>query len=449
MRLPFRTRWHVFVLSFFLWAAGVVGLWHITPVGPREDWQLPADEMIRGILSDDRTLVTIPRWGNPATPVRLRDIGSGRLRATHVGPHGDTFLRVCVAGTKDLLLVHERVKGTDANTESYGLRVHDAWSWKEIASFSRELPAGRTSWSSWVLSSDGRTTAFVTYEKGQPRVECREVASGLLLHQIPDCAGPLVFSPDGRRLVAVQGSSGLIFDAATGQELARLTQPNGYDPIQDLEFSPDGSLLLQRFDVFEVATGKRRFGLHAYGSAFTPDGREVAILTRLPPDDSDLRWLAYYDVATGQERVERRVPLFDDLDPGSRLRKGTPDGRWLFTEGTSAIRQPTSVERWVGKLPGFQTWGETRVSRAFVLVEAATGREIMRGAGRPVMCTSDGQYMLSLSEDLRYQLWDLPPRKPLRWLLLLAGVWSIVVFFLAWWSARLMTPSSRAPPGSR
>jgi hypothetical protein len=61
--------------------------------------------------------------------------------------------------------------------------------------------------------------------------------------------------------------------------------------------------------------------------------------------------------------------------------------------------------------PGLLTWGETRVSRAFVLVEAATGREIMRGAGRPVMCTSDGQYMLSLSEDLRYQLWDLPPRK--------------------------------------
>jgi hypothetical protein len=201
--------------------------------------------------------------------------------------------------------------------------------------------------------------------------------------------------------------------------------------------------LLQRFNVFDVATGKRRFGLHAYGSAFTPDGREVAILTMLPPYDSDLRWLAYYDVATGQERIERRVPLFDDLDPSSRLGKGTPDGKWLFTEGRSAIRQPTSVERWVGKLPGLQTWGETRESRAFVLVEAATGREIMRGAGWPVMCTSDGQYMLSRTEDIRYQLWDLPPRKPLRWLLLLASVWSIAVPLLAGWSTRLMTRSSR------
>jgi hypothetical protein len=92
--------------------------------------------------------------------------------------------------------------------------------------------------------------------------------------------------------------------------------------------------------------------------------------------------------------------------------------------------------------PGLRTWGEIRESRAFVLVEAATGREIVRGAGRPVMCTADGQYMLSRTEDLRYQLWDLPAHKPLRWLVLLASVWSIAVSFLAWWSARLMTPSS-------
>ena len=274
-------------------------------------------------------------------------------------------------------------------------------------------------------------------------MECREVASGLLLHQISDCTGPLVFSPDGRRLVAVQGSSGVIFDAATGQELARLTQPNGYDLSRPLEFSRDGSLLLQRWHVFDVATGKCRFRVPAYGSAFTPDGRDVAVLTILPPYDSDLRWLAYYDVTTGQERVERRVPLFDDLDPGSRLRKGTPDGRWLFAEGASAIHQPTSVERWLGKLPALQNWGETRESRAFVLVEASTGREIMRGAGWPVMCTSDGQYMLSRTEDIGYQLWDLPAHKPLRRLILLASVWSIAVFFLAWSSARLMTPSSR------
>jgi hypothetical protein len=431
------------VLAFSFWAAGVVSLWQITPVGPREDWQLPADEMIRGILSDDRTLVTTFRWGSPTSPVRLRDIGSGRLRATHVGPHGDVFLRVCVAGNKDLFLVHERAKGTDVSMETYRLRVHDAWSWKEIASFTCRLPAGRNAGPSWVLTSDGRTTAFVTYERGHPRVECREVASGLLLHQIPDCTGPLVFSPDGRRLVAVQGSSGLIFDAATGQELARLTPSNGYDPVQDLEFSPDGSLLLQRWHVFDVATGKRRFRVPAYGSAFTPDGRDVAVLTMLPPYDSDLRWLAYYDVATGQERVERRVPLFDDLDPSSRLKKGTPDGRWLFTEGRSAIHHPTSVQRWIGKLPGLQAWGETRESRAFVLVEAATGREIVRGAGWPVMCTSDGQYMLSRTEDIRYQLWDLPAHKPFRRLILLASVWSIAVSFLAWWSARVMTPSSR------
>src|SRR5437764_111932 len=80
-----------------------------------DGWQPPRDEFACGFLRDGRTLVTVPRsasgnrrMGTPETgPVRLWDIDTGRLRASHFSPE-DVFDRVLVNQALDMLCVQQR-----------------------------------------------------------------------------------------------------------------------------------------------------------------------------------------------------------------------------------------------------------------------------------------------------------------------------------------------------
>ena len=99
------------------------------------------------------------------------------------------------------------------------------------------------------------------------------------------------FSPDSRRVVSAdEGGDVRVWDAATGEELARLHL--GGDVLQ-ADFSPDGSLARRRNDKGKGSSGgggpasgsppHRAFGLD--GAVFGPDGRLVA----LPGDDGTIR----------------------------------------------------------------------------------------------------------------------------------------------------------------
>src|SRR5438105_2752078 len=118
MRLNLRIPRGMIPISVIVCGAGVIGLWQVIPVGPREGWGLPTDEVVRGLLGDDRTLLTTPRLERSTNPIRLRDLGSGRLLASHYGADGDAAVRMFVCGSKDLIGVHERIASLDSNTEN-------------------------------------------------------------------------------------------------------------------------------------------------------------------------------------------------------------------------------------------------------------------------------------------------------------------------------------------
>ncbi len=94
MNNPIRELRPFWIALGFAWLAGLALIWWLIPVGPREGWQPPANEFVSGFLNDGRTLVTIPRsasgnriMGTTETgPIRLWDIETGELRATHCGP---------------------------------------------------------------------------------------------------------------------------------------------------------------------------------------------------------------------------------------------------------------------------------------------------------------------------------------------------------------------------
>jgi WD40 repeat protein len=452
---PLGTAQSVCLVSVLVWTAGVVGIWWLIPVGPRQGWQPPAEESDRGFLSDGRTLVTLS-GSKPSDLVHLWDIDTGRLRTTTISPSGGQVAGLLVSESRDLLQVF--------HPEAHRLSLNDATTGTEVASFPCQLTnvlsqPFRAFVRLCVLSPDGRTTAFVTSHQGQPCVEWYEVASGRLLHRLPGCLGPVRFSPDSRRLALVAGWSLVIVDVSTGQEILRLNPPvpqmkryvDWLDPPNGApwpqEFSGDGSLLLDgHCNVWDLATGTRRFGLQEIyqdNPTFTPDSRELVAWGASASEC----WLAYYDVATGQELVDRRVPLLGRWSRQMSPWNLRPCGQWLIATGVTDIRKPGAVGQKLGALGqwlGFPSWGRERRFNAYVLVETETGREVGRGEGNAWACTPDGRCLVVGSNYGAVALWDVPARKSF---FLAAAVWSVALALITWRVCRTK-PSSRVSMGA-
>jgi hypothetical protein len=456
VRLPFRSTRGLLAFAIVLWAAGVAGIWWLIPVGQPlpEGW-------FAGFLSDGRTLVTVSHQmrpdQEPASLVHLLELDSGNLRTIRLSGPAVQGAGLLNSESHDLLKI--------VHADTRVVSLYDARTGNEVASFPRPLadlyPKDFAVFIQlWVLSPDGHTTAFVNPDEKRPSVEWYDVGSGRLLCRLPGCRGPALFSPDSKRLAVVDGSSLAILDVATGRETLRLdpTQvkkfksgfwglpqhlpPNGEDWPQ--EFSPDGSLLLDGYqNVWEVATGRRRFGLPGiffWNLTFTPDSKALVVWDSAGSDS----WLAYYDAATGQEWPERRTPLLKRLDsirpPWHHLKA---QGQCLLAGDRIVIRKPTTFEKGLAKFTGYEGLGEDRTSPVSVLVEAQTGREILRSDHAVWACTPDGRYLVGMDDYGVPRLWENPPRKPLPLLLILAGAWSIGLALLVWW--RVERKSFRAP----
>jgi WD40 repeat protein len=290
----------------------------------------------------------------------------------------------------------------------------------------------------WILSNDGQTTAFVTWEGTSLSVVVCDVRSGKKLSVLPDCGAVIHFSPDGRLLAASREKEILVFEIPSGREIARYVPPPGFQaPFSPEAFSPDGKLLLDNnCNVWEIDTGARRFSvpnIRFNASMFSPDGKWLIVVE---PGD----WLAYYDAATGMELPERRRCL-SALNARMTLSSGLPDGSRIIACGYSQIPTHGQIRSGLMKLPfvggngALLRFFEDKWITTFVLMETDTGREIARGNVRTWMCTPDGRYLLSDSYHV-CELWDIPPRKPLRWLLPLIAAWSatfgVTVIFVTW-----------------
>jgi hypothetical protein len=236
----------------------------------------------------------------------------------------------------------------------------------------------------------------------------------------------------------------------TGRELARLKPPERTGRPGELwpkQFSPDGTRLLDGdSNVWDVGTGTVRLavpGVHSNSSWLTPDGQALVVVNKAPSGS----WLAYYDLTTGQEQAARRVPLAAGEPAGFWLGPATQDGRFLRVSLPPQTWVPPSpAVQWLSRLPGLGRLGHGQTIDAFVLVEAATGREVGRGNCPAWACTDGGRYVLSRSHDEVCQLWDVPPRKPWRRLLPVWAAWTSAIGLPGWWLFRRALRASRAAP---
>lgn len=130
----------------------------------------------------------------------------------------------------------------------------------------------------------------------------------------------LAYAPSRSRIAVV--------DTDTGEVLTRIAIPDR-DPVESIELSADGSLLLARTGetLFAFESERKRLawqvGIATSAAAISPDGRRVAAITEPDPPRGESR-LMLIDARTGQER---RLPAglgqFSDV-------AWSPDGRWLL-----------------------------------------------------------------------------------------------------------------------
>jgi WD40 repeat protein len=218
-----------------------------------------------------------------------------------------------------------------------------------------------------------------------------DVLTGQQLAAISGPAGYVsgaIFSPDGRRIVAIVDGTVGVWEAATGQELTQL--PGFIGNLSGAVFSPDGGRVVTEVDddtarVWDTATGRELAVLAGHAgtvnsAAFSPDGNRIVTAS----DDNTAR---VWDAATGQEVAT--LSGHTGTVTGAAF---SPDGRRLVTlsheEGAARV------------------W------------DAATGRELSTFPGHTINVTSavfspDGAHVVLCTDSDTAQVWDAATGQPL------------------------------------
>lgn len=216
-----------------------------------------------------------------------------------------------------------------------------------------------------ILPAPGRATS-VAFSPAEPllaigrdsRVHLVDAVTGKLLRLLAghaDQVNDVAFSPDGSLIAtASDDNTARIWDTATGRHLATL---KGHDNLVGaVAFSPDGSLIATASDdrtarTWETATGIHRttFNGHKHwvrSVAFSPDGTLIATASR---DGTARTW----DAATGTQKVTfsghtawvRRVAFSPD---GSLIATASRDSTARIWETETGIRRTTLIEHYEG-----------------------------------------------------------------------------------------------------
>src|SRR5207253_2311961 len=94
-------------------------------------------------------------------------------------------------------------------------------------------------------------------------------------------------------------------------------------------------------------------------------------------------WLAYYDLASGKEQLERRIPLIS-YPPGLRncpvhmLHRANRSANLIRVDVTPEEILPGTVSRWLSKIPGTERLPKRHSEHVGIVIDVDAGRELMR-----------------------------------------------------------------------
>jgi WD40 repeat protein/uncharacterized membrane protein len=229
----------------------------------------------------------------------------------------------------------------------------------------------------------------------------------------------IAFSPDGEMLAAVSGSSVILSDTTTGNEIARLSHAGS---VKDLSFSPDSAYVATASDdhtariwAVDGTEVSRLIENWALVVGFSPDGRRLVTANRRGR-------LRLWQITDGRE-----VALLPLEGPVFAL---TADGRHIATgggeNGMVRLRETlTGREVWriasVRDVKGFmfspndEKYFAIGVRGAVRIVDSMTGRDVLRltdasdaGLDGELLFTPDATRLATSMIDKSVRIWELP-----------------------------------------
>jgi hypothetical protein len=263
----------------------------------------------------------------------------------------------------------------------------------------------------------------------------------MLLRRFPVESGfvtACTFNPDGRQVLIATASSGStlsfgrpaeLFETDTGREIRRFdANPQG-EPVDAVEFSPDGRRILtlaSGAQVWDVETGRSllllpqgRLGLSVMpgnGCVFSPDGRRIV-------GHSSYRTITIWKSDSGAQVCAITNETSTPRPEGFSMAQLSPNGKLILTEAGEGTARIWDAEtgRLVREFVGSKARNGTRSPCALftpnghevissaddgiaILWEAKTGKEIRRfqipgsGWGRVYKMTisSDGRRLITI-----------------------------------------------------
>jgi hypothetical protein len=421
MRLVPRSPRGTWLFATALWLGLCAAAWEILPALPAVEWRdLPAGYYVADVLPAGPSIVMVGgemcALAGSTGPVVVLDTGTGRRRDVlkHFGPN----LRMSPDG--------RWAEMRDAE----GVRLRDTDSMKVISlqvSDPKSAVAGEPT-----FSIDAALFAYCDRIDDLPVVRIFDVRAGRPVGIVRDGVPPLAFDPAGRRLVCGaevgQAYECRVVDWPAGTVLWHLP----LYPWGRFEFSSTGDRLFRlgqdersqsRVCCVDLATGQPVWEIPVAGNSCLPGDKSRVFTTDHASGAA---------APTVEVRAARDGELLGCLTfaAGETLSDGSywasPAGPVVAVQSADPLdRIGEWLRRWVPWLGVEPAPGRIR------LVDLVTGRTtcVVPGGGGQAFFLPDGR--LATFPRGVVQVWDIPPRKPLSWFAVAAGVLALPPAWLA------------------
>jgi WD40 repeat protein len=245
----------------------------------------------------------------------------------------------------------------------------------------------------------------------------------------------------------------IVLDIATGKTLWTFEEDG--TSVWHLSLSPDGTLLATcrwsrdpnsnediQVRVWDLASGKQIVSFPAQGiPEFLAEGKCLVMC-----DDYCVR---FCDAMTGKEFAVAPIPA-SVLPGGSMLLIDfhllTPvPGSHLLAVRSGGHSKPSPFFQWCSSNLGMKKLGEEIRSDEVAFLDTRTGEKVAGVVRKRIgerQISPDGKTLAlttSENDESIIEIWDIPPRKPLRWVLGLLAIPSVVTLITLkrWWKSRL------------
>lgn len=461
------------LLSVFLWLLACEAIVWFVPVQPRlairircnDDLDPEISENLAGFSPDGKMLVTtIERITQLTGQFHLWDAETGQDLGI-VGKEGTRLLPNVVYWPQRNLLTESGFSDSfdPAVDRSRTYILYDLIVGKEENPI--QIGLGEDAQTRLCFTPDGRTLAYCTNTQDKGDLKLIDVQMGQArIHlnggKYGDLGG-LIFSQDGRVLATTETNANpddnipddqklIVLDTRTG-EWRRILLDYGEEALH-LVISPDGTKLAayclvgnpklgdikdRQVKLWDLKNGKQFASFEPQGfPEFVEDGKGLAFWHQ--------EGLSFCDALTGKEyAVAQKSPLlmgFMGFVPRSPI--PIPSTHFMAVQ-TSHQSKPGLLFQWCATYLGIKGLGEEGNDEELAFLDTRTGKSvgaiIRRRIGDVKIFPNGKKLALTTSENDNsiIEIWDIPPRKPLRWVLGLLAIPGVVTLIMLrkWWSA--------------